>query len=359
MKPENTVFLAGKKAFDTIREGGLKPESVKAIYGAAGGPKWLTLNRFDRMLFTQWLKSRKSELFLLGSSIGAWRFSTMCQEDPLDAQSRFEVAYIYQTYSRKPSTAEITAESRRIMDSFLDEKAVGQILQHPLYRINFLSVRSKWPVNGESKARLGFGLLGSVLLNLVNRKALRFQFERTLFHYPGTDPPFLLDREFPVTRVELNRKNYKEALLASGSIPLVMEGVRNIPDAPEGIYRDGGLIDYHLDIPSQLSDHEILLYPHFSQRIVPGWLDKQLKWRKPKTETIENMLLVAPSQSYLDSLPNGKIPDRNDFYLYQGRDKERFRDWNLVVEEGQKLADEFHEAVESGNIRNYVQLINV
>lgn len=358
MKPENIVLLAGKKAYDTIRQDGLKPELVKAVYGAAGGPKWLTLNRFDRMLFTQWLKNRKSELFLLGSSIGAWRFSAMCQEDPLEAQARFEVAYIYQTYSRKPSIMEITVESRKIMDSFLNEKAIDQILQHPLYRIHFLSVRSKWPVNGESKALLGLGLLGAVLLNLVNRKALRFQFERTLFHCPGTNPPFLLDGEFPVTRVELNGKNYKEALLASGSIPLVMEGVRNIPGAPEGIYRDGGLIDYHLDIPSQLNDREIVLYPHFSQRIVPGWLDKQLKWRKPRNETIENMLLVAPSQSYLDSLPNGKIPDRNDFYLYLGKDKERFRDWNHVVEMGQKLADEFFETVESGKIKQCVQLMN-
>lgn len=36
--------------------------------------------------------------------------------------------------------------------------------------------------------------------------------------------------------------------MASGSIAVVMEGVRNIGGVPEGIYRDGGVTDYHFDI---------------------------------------------------------------------------------------------------------------
>ncbi len=33
-------------------------------------------------------------------------------------------------------------------------------------------------------------------------------------------------------------------LIASASIPGVMAAIRDIPDAPQGSYRDGGLIDY-------------------------------------------------------------------------------------------------------------------
>ena len=39
--------------------------------------------------------------------------------------------------------------------------------------------------------------------------------------------------------------------MASGSIPIVMKRVRNISCAPKGIYRDGGLIDYHFDLMVQ------------------------------------------------------------------------------------------------------------
>ena len=50
----------------------------------------------------------------------------------------------------------------------------------------------------------------------------------------------------PTVHRTLTPDNLRAALLASGSIPLLMEGVR-IPGAP-GVYRDGGSADYHLDL---------------------------------------------------------------------------------------------------------------
>ena len=38
------------------------------------------------------------------------------------------------------------------------------------------------------------------------------------------------------------------ALHASGSIPFVLTGERDIPGAPPGQYWDGGIIDYHFDL---------------------------------------------------------------------------------------------------------------
>lgn len=70
--------------------------------------------------------------------------------------------------------------------------------------------------------------------------------------------------------------NLKPALQASGSIPYLMNGVQQIPGAPKGVYRDGGPVDYHLDVPFGLDGSGIVLYPHFSQRIIPGWFDKHL-----------------------------------------------------------------------------------
>lgn len=348
-------FFAGSKAYSQIKENGLSPDNVKAIYGAAGGPKWLVLNRFDRMLFGDWFSGREKPLYLIGSSIGAWRFSTMSQNDPLAAQQRFEIAYINQLYEGKPSAKEVTEESFKILDAFLPDDSINEILSHPYLRINVITVRCKWPSSSDNKFLLVPGLLSAYLLNFMNRGLLKHQFERVLFYHPSNTETILDDNSFPIHRVKLDRSNYKSALMASGSIPLVMESMKDIPGAPKGIFRDGGLIDYHLDIPTSCDENEIVLYPHFSNRIVPGWLDKGLKKRTPSPKNMENVLLVSPTEDYIKSLPNLKIPDRNDFKLYFNRDQDRFRDWNSVVEEGQKMADEFFEAVSSGKVKERVK----
>ena len=64
-------------------------------------------------------------------------------------------------------------------------------------------------------------------------------------------------------------------MFASGSIPLLMRGVVDPAGAPAGVYRDGGLIDYHIDQPLVNADHAapLVLMPHFSDRLVPGWFE--------------------------------------------------------------------------------------
>lgn len=351
---KNLIFLAGKQAYKTIRNSGLHPEKVKAVYGAAGGPKWLLLNRLDRALFLDWFKERKSPLFLLGSSIGAWRFSAMSCKGPLTAQKVFEENYLNQRFSNFPSPKEITDESRRIINTFLEEPQLQEILEHPYLRPSFISVRCKGLTALEGKLSLGLGLFYAYLGNLINRRYLNQQFERTLFFHPKSNPQIPFNEDFKVNKVELTTQNYRQALLATGSIPLVMEGVKEIPGAPAGTYRDGGIIDYHLDLPFKTKEDEIVLFPHFSNRVIPGWLDKKLEHRKPSAENMQNVLLVAPSNSYLATLPNGKIPDRNDFKSYKGRDQERIRDWKTAVERGEILAEEFMEVVTTGRIKDLV-----
>ena len=47
-------------------------------------------------------------------------------------------------------------------------------------------------------------------------------------------------------------------------------------------------------------------------RIVPGWLDKGMPWRRARGEWLDNVILVAPSREYLSKLPHGKLPDRKE-----------------------------------------------
>lgn len=349
------VFLAGERALKRVRENGLDPDDVKIVAGAAGGPKWLILGQLDRVLFGEWFKGRRKPLFLLGSSIGSWRFAAASRRDPVAALDRFEDAYIHQAYTAKPSPAEVTGKSRDIMDAFLDESGVGEVLSHPCQRLSLFTVKSRHLLACEQKLLLALGLIGAVGANMVSRRLLRFCFRQTLFSDSRTLPPFTGNGNGRVMRLFLAGDNLKTALLASGSIPYVMQGIRDIPGAPPGVYRDGGAVDYHLDVPYGLAGSGIVLFPHYIDRIISGWLDKKLTWRKPAPGNVADVLLVAPSPEFVSRLPLGKISDRNDFYRFAGDDNGRFDYWQKVAAAGRELAEDFKEAVATGSIRERVR----
>ena len=352
---DNLVFYAGRNAFEIIREEGLRPGRISVVAGAAGGPKWLVLRHLDRVLFSDWFKGRKLPLYLIGSSIGAWRFAGQCMADPKTSLSDFESAYIHQAYAGKPSSDAVSLESARIQQAFLKNGGPREILVHPFLRLNFMAVRSKGPAASDSKFLLATALLVAAMGNIVNRSFLKVFFERVLFYDSRDIPPFYNLTGFPIHRVPLTPENLPGALLASGSIPLVMSGVRNIPQSPFGVYRDGGVIDYHMDLPLSGDSAKLTLFPHYMERIIPGWLDKNLRWRKPGARNMANVLMMAPSKQFIDRLPYRKIPDRNDFYKFKGKDSLRFDYWSAVSKASQILADEFMETVLSGNIRNKVK----
>jgi len=110
------------------------------------------------------------------------------------------------------------------------------------------------------------------------------------------------------------------------------------------LYWDGGITDYHFDFPFH-GDDELVLYPHFSPRVVPGWFDKHLPWRKPTAANFDNVVLIAPSADFVSQLPFGKIPDRTDFQKLDH--SSRLQYWEQALDQSRHIADEFAELVES------------
>lgn len=351
---DNLTLSAGPRALEIIRDGGLTPDRVRVIAGAAGGPKWIVLNHLDRYIFSSWLTGLKTPVFLIGSSIATFRYAAAMQTDPVSAIETFLYEYIHQHYDDVPTPEEVTDTSRSILTAYLTDSGITDILNHPFLRFNALAVRSRHLTSSENRYIQTIGLVGAAAVNLISRKGLKLFFERTLFHDSRDMPPFYGMNQFPISRAPVTRDNIREIILASGSIPLVMSGIQDIPGTGGGTFRDGGVIDYHLDIPFGVNN-DIVLYPHYTDRIIPGWLDKSLPWREPDRRNMENVLLVAPSREFISKLPFGKIPDRNDFRLFQHRDSERIHYWTEVAEKSRILADDFQEAIESGTITTLVK----
>ena len=340
------VVRAGPRALAHIREHGLSPADVAAIPAAAGGPKGLALLALDRFLFGEWLPQAPRERVLIGASIGAWRLAAAMLPDPVAGLQRLGDLYSEQRYPRRPTPEHVTQVCRAMLAEMLGAEGEA-ILAHPHHRLVVLAVRGRGRLERAASRRaqaVGFALASAA--NAAGRSRLAGFLERVVLHDARDDAAWLRTRfdAFATHFAALSPANLPAALLASGTIPLVLAAVAEIHGAPSGMFWDGGLVDYHLHLPySRLPG--VVLYPHFGEHIVPGWLDKALRWRRARGDWLENVILVAPSTSFVAGLPNAKLPDRKDFKRYGLDHEARIRDWRRAMAEGGRLADAFAELV--------------
>ncbi len=346
------TLRAGPQALALIRERGLRAEDVDVIPGASGGAKWLVLGGIDRFLFGEWLQPtadvpRTRPLHCIGSSIGSWRLACFAQRDPVAALTRGHHAYIHdQRYSPQPSVREVTEVLTRVFDLMLGPNAAEDILSHPFIRLHVITAEGRGLAASERRLLLAVTLAIAAAANVVSRKALALQLRRAIFHSAGDDTPFGTLVDFPTSHRTLTRENLRAALLASGSIPLLLEGVI-IPETPHAVHWDGGVIDYHLDIDFGPGDG-LVLYPHFYSHVIPGWFDKALRWRRARARNFQRTLLIAPSDEFVASLPGGRIPDRRDFRSMP--DAERVKRWQLVLDRSEELDEELRELIATGRL---------
>ena len=341
MSERSFTVRAGPRAAAHLRSRGLAPADIGCVPAAAGGPKGLALIPLDQRLFGRdgWL--REVRLELIGASIGAWRMFCAAQVDAADALQRLADGYVAQRYSRRPTPREVSDECRKLAQAVLGGPRLPPLRAQTAVQV--LTTRARGVLQGRA-SRAAFAQ--AALANTWSRARLAAHMERVVF---ATGRSRVLDETgqrfdaFGLTLAPLRDDNAEDALLASGSIPLVCEPVRDPAGVPRGDYWDGGLIDYHLLLPyAPAHADRLVLYPHFVPHLTPGWLDKFLPWRRRADghPWLANVLLIAPSPAFLARLPNRKLPDRQDFYAYGLDHDGRQRDWRRAIAECERFADE-------------------
>jgi len=351
------TFHAGPAALARIRSHGLQAQDIAVVPAAAGGPKGLVFRDLDQWLFGTWFPQAPRERILIGSSIGAWRMAAACQRDPAAAFQRLGRLYSGQRYtSTKPSQQQIDDVVQALLRDFVRGHE-DDILHHPHYRLQVLAVRGKRALAapGHRHAELR-GFAAAALHNVFSRDKLALLMDRVVIGDVRTDLAWLKEEfdRFDTRFAALDQANLASSLLASGTLPMLMQPVRDIAGAPPGHYWDGGLIDYNLALPyARLERRDpgaIVLYPHFSEHIVPGWLDKAMPWRRaargPNRGWLDNVLIVAPGRDFLAKMPRGKLIDRSDFTFYGLDHDARIRAWSTAMDEGARLRDAFAAFVE-------------
>ncbi len=350
-------ILAGPRARARLRERGLRPEDVRVLPGAAGGPKGLILNRLDQHLFGPWLGASTQDVHLLGASIGAWRMATAClgrdDADMTQAFARMADEYVHQRYESRPGqrpTAESVSRgfAAKLAEIFGGREA--EVLAHPRYRLHVFTSRGRHILAREGRLRTPLGYTGAFVSNLLARRAMGVWLDRVVFSDPRAPLPMPLG-DFRSHQAALGAHNLLPALLASCSIPFWLRAVQDVPGGPRGAYWDGGITDYHLHLNyAAMAGEGLVLYPHFQRQVIPGWLDKSLKGRHAATAFLDNVVLLAPRPDWVARLPRGKLPDRDDFQHYGDDVQARARAWQAAMAESERLREDFIEACARGSI---------
>ncbi|MFN7857986.1 MAG: phospholipase, partial [Acidovorax sp.] len=286
---------------------------------------------------------------------------------------------------KRPAPAHVSARFGRNLEAFYGGR-VDEVLAHPRYRLHIVTSRGRHLLGRERPLTTPIGYLGAFMANTMHRKAMGAWLERVVFSSTsqGGGPvrcaalPFAT-RDYRTRQVGLNADNFMPALQASCSIPFVLQAVHDIPGAPRGAYWDGGITDYHLHLEyrthllaenaieniansairtsagcensSENSDPGgLVLYPHFQHQLVPGWLDKPLKWRHRATPALDDVVVLSPNPDWVRTLPNAKLPDRSDFIHYGTDTAARVKVWQAAVSASQQLVDEWVSWLESPDI---------
>lgn len=356
------LIHAGPTARRHLQQYGLQVGDVATVPGAAGGPKGLILGRLDQFIFGHWLAQSSQPVDLVGASIGAWRLATACLNDPVTAFKRLEHDYIRQHLDllpgeKRPAAARVSAQFSDNLKAFYGGR-MGEVIHHPRYRLHLIAARGRHLLNREAAWRTPAGYLGAWATNMLHRPALGAWLERVVFSTGQGALPFDTS-DYRTRALALTEANFQPALQASCSIPFVLQAVQHIPGAPAGAYWDGGLTDYHLHLNYQKTNSAIedvasdgdrlrargpkglVIYPHFQSSVVPGWLDKHLRWRHQSTPFLDSMVVLSPHPEWVKTLPNGKLPDRVDFTHYGADLGGRIKAWSGATSASMQLVDEF------------------
>ncbi len=350
--PKSFNIKAGKTALAHIKENGLSPEDISVIPAAAGGPKWIVLHAFDKYLLRHWFHNRTTPIDLVGASAGAWRMMCYAVNKPIETLDRFLESYVEQSYPVWPTGQEVSQKMKEILEYSLGENGNNELLDPVNKFLHVITSQSSFAYKAGSAYKPQFAKI--VLKNLLSRNRLSGELDRVVFS--NNDRAKNLFNILDKIKTEYNtfsKDNLIEALRATGTIPMLMEPVTTITNPPQMLW-DGALVDYHIGL--QYSSSGLVFYPHFSNRIIPGWFDKFTPWRKVDKRATDNMIMVYPSAEFVASLPDQKIPDRKDFEIYFEQKSKRISNWYEVAKRGEEIALEFHKMYTNGSL---VEAINL
>ena len=273
--------------------------------------------------------------------------------NPIETLDRFLESYVEQTYPVWPTGAEVSQKMKEILEYSLGENGKSELLNPVNKFLHVITAQSSFRFKAGSSYKPQFAKI--VLKNLLSRNWLKGEMDRVVYSNNNqADNLFDIHDEIKTIYNTFSTETLIEALRATGTIPMLMEPVTTITNPPYMLW-DGALVDYHIGL--QYTSPGLVFYPHFANRIIPGWFDKFTPWRKVDKRATDKMIMIYPSAEFVASLPDQKIPDRKDFETYFDQKDKRISNWYEVARRGDEIANEFHSMYTNGSLIDSVELL--
>ncbi|MGC6512549.1 MAG: patatin-like phospholipase family protein [Parvibaculales bacterium] len=360
MTQYNLDILAGPTAYRHIQENGLQPSDITRIMGASGASKWLTIAGLDIVIFGDWLAESRHDISLFGTSVGAFKLAAAASSN--SAEKLTQLADLYAAYDDSGLSGSmrdvITQSTRNMIHTVLNREISEQILNNPRFRYHCGTVRPLGWFAADSLAQQSMALTSALAKSPFSRTELSHLCERVIFQDPRSRESIVQGDAYPTTVLDLTPDNLIDAVMSSGSMPVYMHPVSHtVQEKRENLY-DGGMLDYH-PVPDVFwqPDHGLTLYPHFYSTVKLKWFDKFYPWRRAGARELDRVILLCPSRAFIDTLPDRRIPSRQDFRRYAKNPDIRAQKWTETVERSHELGYDFMQVVQSGDIAKRVKLI--
>jgi len=351
---DDLVWRAGPRALEHIRHHGLGPDDVRTVVLPATGPRWIALAALDRALLAAgWIAPRPggARRVLVGASAGAWRALTLACRDAEVAHRELLGGYVDQVFARDVRPPEVSAAYRRMLCDVLTEERIRALVDRSDLGTVVLTDRTRWPVGSIRRPLQWAGLALCAAGNWVSPRLATTLLSPVAVASRPDDVPDTFEGEIAGLRVD----NATEVALASGTLPLVMTPVGNPAGLPRGRYVDGGLLDYHLRRRWAPTGAGVTLLLHVGGPVRPGWFDRWRPSRRPAADVVGDLVVLQPSDGFLSRLPDGRLPDREDFLRFADDPKARLGRWRDAVSLGERLAGAFAQASSSDAIARRVR----
>ncbi len=348
------VIQAGPRALAHIQKNGLSPNDVAAIFGAAGGAKWLSIVGLDLAVFTQFMagRTKQTPVDLYGTSIGAYKLAATARKNAADALTTLAENYLIQSFADGLGLEVFVSNAAKIRNQVLGgEEGISEIINNPRYHLHIGASRCHGFLNSSNQHLQTLSMTAAGLKAIFSARHLVGHADRVVFSDTRSKHEFEARDGFPILHKALTADSLPDAMSASAAVPVYMRGIR-FADDPGHLYRDGGLIDYH-PVPGAFwpQSDGLILYPHFFEYCKLRWFDKFLpSWRRAPTRLLDNVVLVSPSRAYVASLPDAHLPTSRGFVKYLHNEEVRFDKWRTIVTRSNELGSLFVDAYESGDI---------
>jgi len=330
---------------------------IRAFAGPASGPKWLVLSGIDRAIIASGLlhcdprTGNGVRPLLVGASAGGWRALALACPDAAAAHAEFEDGYVQQVFGRDVTPAEISVAYQAMLNRLMTPERSTHVLRAATVDVALHVARARGPAGSRRRRVQGAAMVCAAGLDSLSPRTMRLFFRRMLL--PTCPERWRVGFDGDVVRLTVD--NLLPAALATGTIPLYMHAVRDLPGAPDGRFIDGGLTDYHLNQRYTDDAGGIVLFPHFQERIVPNWFDRYLPRRRPFPSAVEHVLQIYPSPDFVSSLPEGRIPNRDDFIRLIDEPELRIRRWRETSAASDRLGEQLLDDLERGRLPDLVR----